>query len=159
MNPISAANLDDLSYKQQHAYLNNRVGRYLNITRPNGTETELGNFYFARNPNHLVGFKKSAEALFGIKVDTGLATCYPNNSQVPSHDRLSVRSNMHKLTLTRDGTFFIKADQFVNLFPNSNAHPGSTYDMTLSELALLPTPSFLDNITAVFSVTLTGLAT
>lgn len=159
LNPSSATDLDLLTSQQQHQYLNNRVGRYLNIARPEGNETELGNFYFARNPDHLAGFAKSAEPLFGINVDTGVASLYPNNSQVPTHNRLTVRLNLNNYTITRDGTIFITADSFLDQFPTASALPGSTYNMTLAELASLPIPSNINNIDALFSITLAGLAT
>ena len=151
------SHLDSLSSKQQHQYLNNRVGRYLNIFRPN--ETDLGNYYFARHPDHLTGLAKTAESLFAIDVDTHLATCYPNNSSVSSHDRLSVRRNMANFSLTRDGTLFIKTSKFVELFPNAPTESGSTYQLSLAELFSLGVPGNLNSKDALFSVTAAGLAT
>lgn len=63
-----------MSSSKQHEFLTNNVGRYLNVLRPGGNETELGNFYYARNPNFLPGNAKSATPLYRISVDTGLAT-------------------------------------------------------------------------------------
>lgn len=59
LNP-SSDELENLSVKQQHFYLNNRIGRYLNIERPNGSPTELGHFYFARHPEYLPNLIKKA---------------------------------------------------------------------------------------------------
>jgi hypothetical protein len=63
LNP-SSDELENLSVKEQHFYLNNRVGRYLNIKRTNGSPTELGSFYFARHPEYLPNLAKKSFRFF-----------------------------------------------------------------------------------------------
>jgi hypothetical protein len=45
--------------EQQHDFLNNRVGRYINIEKPKGIQTEVGSFYFVRHPDYLANFSKT----------------------------------------------------------------------------------------------------
>lgn len=111
LNPSETGKVALLNSVESHDYIQNRVRPYTNIIRPR--ETELGNFYFARNPDYLTGLSKTATPLIGISVDTGLATVYANNSAVPTHDRLTVRTNLVNITLTRDGTMFMSTSQFL----------------------------------------------
>lgn len=92
LNPNKVADFQELSSSKQHETLSNLVGRHLNVLRPNGTETDLGYFYFARHPDHLPGLAKGATSLFRINVDDGLATWFANNSAVDRHNRLTVRN-------------------------------------------------------------------
>ncbi len=157
LNPSALADFSLLDSNQQHRYLNNRVGRYLNTFHAN--VTELGTFYFGRNPNYLAGLAKQATPLYGITVDDGLATWYPNNSSVSIHNRLTVRINLINNKLSRDGTQFISADNFTNLFPDAPSGLNSTYQLTLAQLASLPLPTNINNKVALFSITALGLVT
>lgn len=91
LNPSKVDAFNLLSGDKQHELISNHVSRYINVTRPGGTSTDSGNYYFARHPEYLPNMSKSASSLYRIDVDTGLATWFANNSQVDSHDRLSVR--------------------------------------------------------------------
>lgn len=73
---------ENWSLDKQHKYRApppNRVSRYLNVFRPDGNATELGDFYFCRHPEHCL--TKSASGLFAVDIITGLAKYYSNNSQ------------------------------------------------------------------------------
>lgn len=78
LNP-SSNHLDNLSNKQQHDFLNNRVGRYFNIARPGGTQTEKGCSYFARHPDYLPNLAKTAYGLFAVNTphSVGLISAAP----------------------------------------------------------------------------------
>ena len=45
--------LEKLSSIQQRSFLDNRIGRYFNVVKPGGINTELGNFYFCKHPDYL----------------------------------------------------------------------------------------------------------
>lgn len=56
LNPSTITELSTMKGKKIKQYLNNRVGRYINIARPRqrrGNPTERGNFYFCRHPEYL----------------------------------------------------------------------------------------------------------
>lgn len=42
--------LNKLSPIQQRSFLDNRIGRYFNVVKTGGVNTELGNFYFCKHP-------------------------------------------------------------------------------------------------------------
>jgi len=140
-----------------HDYIHNRVNPYTNVIRPR--ETELGNFYFARNPDYLPGLSNTATPLVGISVDTGLATVYANHSSVPTHDRLTVRTNLVNITLTRDGTIFTSISEFLSHCPLASTEVGSTYLLNSDQLFSFPEPSKIDHAKALFSISTLGLAT
>lgn len=43
--------LNKLSPIQQRSFLDNRIGRYFNVVKTGGVNTELGNFYFCKHPS------------------------------------------------------------------------------------------------------------
>lgn len=131
-------------------YVHNRVNLYTNVVRYR--ETELGNYYFARNHDYLTGMAKTTTPLYGISVDTGLATVYANNSAVPTHDRLTVRKNLTAVTLTRDNTMFMSTSQFLLHCPTASAEVGSTYQLSSYELISLPLVTNLDYVKALLSI-------
>lgn len=51
LNPGESSIVNSLDSVDSHNYISNRVSQYVNISRPK--ETELGNYYFARHPDHL----------------------------------------------------------------------------------------------------------
>lgn len=77
----SSNHLDNLTMEQQHNFLNNRVGRYINVKKPKGIQTEMGCFYFARHPDYLPNMAKTATGLFAVNTLSGLAIYFPNNSK------------------------------------------------------------------------------
>ena len=88
-----------MNSKVSKTYLNSRVGRYMNIARPNGNSTELGNFYFCRHPNYLSGLSKIAESLYAINTPTGLCEHYSNISQVSPTNRTAIRRHLNEGSL------------------------------------------------------------
>ncbi len=159
LNPSKMDSFNNLTGDKQHEIISNHVGRYINVARPEGTSTDLGNFYFARHPDYLPNMAKSATSLYRVDVDTGLATWFANNSQVDSHDRLTVRKCLANLTLTRSGCMFVSAQAFTELFSDALDQPGSTYNLSLAQLATLPLPRNIDLSTSLFVISATGLAT
>lgn len=121
-------------------------------------EDTLSGLYFARHPD-LPNMTKLASSLYRIDVDTGIATWFPDNSQVDSHDRLTVRKNLVNVTLTRNGCMLVSAEAFTKLFPDALDQPDSTYNFSLAQLSTLPLPRNIDLSTSLFVVNATGLAT
>lgn len=159
LNPSKVDAFNLLSGDKQHELISNHVSRHINVARPGGTSTDSGNFYFARHPEYLPNMSKSASSLYRIDVDTGLATWFANNSQVDSHDRLSVRKNLANVTLTRNGCMFVSAEAFTEMFPDALDQPNSTYNLSLAQLSTLPIPRNIDLSTSLFAISATGLAT
>jgi len=119
---------------KQHKYLSNRVSIYLNVFRPNGNTTELGNFYFCRHPEHCL--VKSASGLFAVDTITGLAKYYSKNSQ--AGNRGTVRRHRENNTISNNGIRYINADIFIDKSPKAIAEVGSTYQLTKRQLLNLP---------------------
>lgn len=135
LNP-SSDELDNLSMKGQHSYLNNRVGRYLNIDRPKGTQTEVGRFYFARHPDYLPNLAKIATGFFAVNTLTGLAQYYTNNSK--AGNRGTVRRHRDNNTVTRDGIRYINEDVFISNYPGAIPKEGSSFQLDKQEVRNLP---------------------
>jgi hypothetical protein len=53
----------------------------MNVAKPGGISTELGNFYFCRHPEFLLGMSKAASGFFAVNINTGVAEYFENNSQ------------------------------------------------------------------------------
>lgn len=117
LNPSTADKLSAMSTKDGKSFLNNRVGRYMNIARSN--TTELGDFYFCRHPEHLAGLAKAAEALFVINMVTGACNWFANISQVSRSNRTGVRRHLVKGTLHNDITRYVVASDLVNYIPEA----------------------------------------
>lgn len=82
LNPNSGiTDLEKLPLKQQSNFLDNRIGRYFNLVKPGGINTELGNFYFCKHPDYLPGLTKKASGFFAVNTLTGVAKYFSNNSQ------------------------------------------------------------------------------
>lgn len=138
LNPSLKNKLSSLSFIKQKQYLNNRVGRYMNVMKPSplvwGNKTELGLFYFCRNPDFLSGLAKTASSLFAVSTLTGLAIFYKNNSQ--AGDRGTVRRNRNNNTVSKQGLRYIDYDIFIKYFPD--AKNKSSYQLNSSQLKKLP---------------------
>jgi hypothetical protein len=119
LNPSSVDKLSTMTGLEGKRYLNNRVGRYMNIDRSGGNLTELGNFYFCRHPHFLAGLAKTAEAIFVINIITGLCTLYPNITQVSHTNRTSIRTHLNKGTLHNKIFKYIYQSEFIKYFPEA----------------------------------------
>lgn len=100
-------------------YLNNRVGRYMNVARPGGNQTELGHFYFCRHPDFLAGGAKVAEAIFVVNVTTGLCALYNGIKSISATNRTSIRNHFYNGTLHNGAIKYIYQSEFVKLFPQA----------------------------------------
>lgn len=118
LNPSAKDKLSLLSGKDSKNYLNNRVGRYMNIDRPN--TTELGTFFFCRHPDHLAGFAKVAEALFVVNMVTGACNWFANLSQVSKSNRGGIRRFLIEGTLHNNTTRYILASDLIRHIPEVN---------------------------------------
>ena len=116
LNPNSGiTDLEKLPLKQQSNFLDNRIGRYFNLVKPGGINTELGNFYFCKHPDYLPGLtKKAASGFFAVNTLTGVAKYFSNNSQ--AGNRGTVRRNRNNNTITKDGLKYINEDIFIDHF-------------------------------------------
>lgn len=85
---------------KQRMFLDNKISRYINVSKPGGVSTELGNFYFCRHPDFLPGMSKSASGFFGVNINTGVAEYFENNSQ-PLDNRLTVRNHRNNNTVSK----------------------------------------------------------
>ena len=79
----------------------------MNIAKPGGVYTKLGNFYFCRHPEFLPGKTKVASGFFGVNVNTAVVEYFENNSQ-PLDDRLTVRIHRKNNTISKRGFRYIK---------------------------------------------------
>jgi hypothetical protein len=114
--------------------LNNRVGRYFNIERPGGTQTEMGSFYFCRHPDYLPKLAKTATGFFAVDTLTGLAKYYANNSQAGG----TVRRHRENNTTTKNGIRYINEEIFIKHYPEAIAKEGSTYQLEMEQVRNLP---------------------
>lgn len=119
LNPSTITELSTMKGKKFKQYLNNRVGRYINIARPGGNPTERGNFYFCRHPEYLAGFVKVAEGIFAVNIETAICTYYPNISQVSQSNRTRVRNHLNNGTLYNNNTRLIYASDFLKYIPEA----------------------------------------
>ena len=125
------------SLAKERIFLNNRISRFINLAKPGGIFTELGNFYFCRHPEFLPGMSKAASGLFAVNMNTGIAEYFENNSQLLD-DRLTVRNHRKNNTVSKRGFRYINKDVFINNFPNAIPELGSTYNLTREQLDNLP---------------------
>lgn len=132
LNPGDKSVLEGLKGKDGKNYLNNRVGRYMNVSRPEGNLTELGNFHFCRHPDFLAGMAKSATALYSIHMVTGLCTYYANISQA-GPTRTTTRNKLNDGTLYNGTTRFVYDSTLVKYLPELN---GIQTEVTLSKQQL-----------------------
>ena len=133
LNPTKSTVISKLSLQEQHQYLNNRIGRYLNVMRPGGNPTEAGYFYFARNPDYLAGLAKPAQALFAITAG-GLCTWYANFSSVTGVNRGTVRRNLVNNTVSKTGVRYILANVLIKQFPDAVSGIGGTYKLSPKQM-------------------------
>nr|ATI20513.1 hypothetical protein [Juglanconis juglandina] len=137
LNPNSAHTvLGQLSLKQQINFIDNRIGRYFNLVKPGGINTESGNFYFCKHPDYLPGLTKKASGLFAVNTLTGLAKYFANNSQ--AGDRGTVRRNRKNNTITKDGIKYINEDIFIENFPSAVIKEGAIFQLNKKQLVNLP---------------------
>lgn len=132
--------LDVFSLKtlaKQRMFLDNKISRYINVAKPGGVSTELGNFYFCRHPDFLSGMSKSASGFFAVNMNTGVAEYFENNSQ-PLDNRLTVRNHRNNNTVSKRGFRYINKDVFILHFPNAISELGSTYNLSQGQLENLP---------------------
>ena len=122
---------------KQRSYLDNRISRFMNIAKPGGVSTELGNFYFCRHPEFLPGKTQAASGFFGVNVNTGVAEYFENNSQ-PLDDRLTVRIHRKNNTISKRGFRYINKDVFIKQYPDAKSEGKSTYKLTQEQLGNLP---------------------
>lgn len=122
---------------KQRSYLDNRISRFMNIAKPGGVSTELGNFYFCRHPEFLPGKTQAASGFFGVNVNTGVAEYFENNSQ-PLDDRLTVRIHRKNNTISKRGFRYINKDVFIKQYPDAKSERFSTYKLTQEQLGNLP---------------------
>lgn len=131
LNP-SSDELENLSVKQQH----NRVGRYLNIERPNGSPTELGYFYFARHPEYLPNLAKKASGFFAVNTKNGMVQYYSNNTQ--AGNRGTVRRHRENNTVSKGGIRYINQDIFIQFYTEAIAKEGFICQLNLEQIRNLP---------------------
>lgn len=82
LNPNSLDEFNNLgSLSKERIFLNSRISRFMNVAKPGGISTELGNFYFCRHPEFLLGMSKAASGFFAVNINTGVAEYFENNSQ------------------------------------------------------------------------------
>ena len=117
LNPSFNDKLAAMSTQESKNYLNNRVGRYINIARPTGNPTELGHFYFCRHPDYLAGLTKVAEGLFAINLVTRVCKYYSNIKQAEPHNRTTVRNHLNRGTLYRKSIRYIYARDLIKQLP------------------------------------------
>lgn len=130
--------MDSLGTRQRYQYLGSRVSIYVNTLRESGNTTELGNFLYCRHPDVLTKFKIVATPLFAVTMATGSCVWYLNNNQVPGVSSSTVTRNRSANKVTSKGLRFINADAFVLEYPDAVNKPGSTYQLTKSQLDKLP---------------------
>jgi hypothetical protein len=135
LNPSNVEKLSNMGGAESKNYLNNRVGRYMNLERPDGNPTELGNFYFCRHPEYLAGLAKVAEALFAINVITGLCTLYPNIKQASPTNRTNIRNHLTNGTLHNKTMRYIYQSEFVKHFPE--AVGATNFKLTKEQINIL----------------------
>lgn len=127
LNPNLSGEFNSLpSLAKQRSFLDNRIGRYLNVVKPGGITTELGIFYFCRHPDYLPNLTKPASGFFGINLNTGVAEYFENNSQ-HLDDRLTVRTHRKKNTVSKRSFRYIDKDVFIKNFTEAIPKKGSTY--------------------------------
>lgn len=119
LNPSTVEELSAMKGKEIKQYLNNRVGRYMNIARPEGNSTERGNFFFCRHPDYLAGLAKVAEGIFAVNIVTSICTYYANISQISRTNRTGVRNHLNKGTLYNNNTRLIYSSDFLNHIPEA----------------------------------------
>lgn len=138
LNPNSLDVFKSLgSLAKERIFLNNRISRFINLAKPGGIFTELGNFYLCRHPDFLPGMSKAASGLFAVNINTGIAEYFENNSQLLD-DRLTVRNHRKNNTVSKRGFRYINKDVFINNFPNAIPELGFTYNLTREQLDNLP---------------------
>jgi len=113
VNPGEVNDLAIMGSKSK-AYLNNRVGAYLNVARLN--KTEMGSFYFCRHPDFLAGFGKKAEAFLIISIATGIGSLFPT---LKGHgmDRSNIRRYLKTGTLYKGLYRFVYQSDLVAQIP------------------------------------------
>lgn len=109
----------------------------MNLAKPGGIPTELGNFYLCRHPKYLPGLNKAASGFFAINMNTGVAEYFENNSQ-PLDDRLTVRNHRKNNTVSKRGFRYINKDVFIKHFSNAKPELGSIYNLNKEQLNNLP---------------------
>lgn len=125
------------SLAKQRMFLDNRISRFINVAKPGGVSTELGDFYLCRHPDYLPGMSKSASGFFAVNIKTGVAEYFENNSQ-PLDNRLTVRNHRNNNTVSKRGFRYINKDVFIKHFPKAIPVLGSTYNLTQEQLDNLP---------------------
>lgn len=109
----------------------------MNLAKPGGVSTELGNFYFCRHPEFLPGKTKVASGFFGVNVNTGVVEYFENNSQ-PLDDRLTVRIHRKNNTTSKRGFRYINKDVFIKQFPEAVPERKFIFKLTQKQLDNLP---------------------
>lgn len=138
LNPKSSGEFNSLpTLAKQRNFLDSRIGRYLNVAKPDGISTELGRFYFCRHPDYLPNLTKTASGFFGVNLNTGVVVYFENNSQ-PLDDRLTVRRHRKNNTVSKRGFRYIDKDVFLKNFPEATVKKGSTYVLDKWQLENLP---------------------
>lgn len=112
------------SLAKQRMFLDNRISRFINVAKPGGVSTELGDFYLCRHPDYLPGMSKSASGFFAVNIKTGVAEYFENNSQ-PLDNRLTVRNHRNNNTISKRGFRYINKDVFIKHFPKAISELGS----------------------------------
>lgn len=113
------------SLAKQRMFLDNRISRFINVAKPGGVSTELGDFYLCRHPDYLPGMSKSASGFFAVNIKTGVAEYFENNSQ-PLDNRLTVRNHRNNNTISKRGFRYINKDVFIKHFPKAISELGSS---------------------------------
>jgi len=96
----------------------------------------MGSFYFARHPDYLPNFYKTASGLFAVNTISGLALYFSNNSK--AGNRGTVRRHRVNNTVSRDGIRYIDEDVFIKHYPGAIAEEGSSYQLSMEEVNNLP---------------------
>jgi hypothetical protein len=118
LNPTTADKVNSMRGAQVKQYLNNRVGRYMNVARPEGNPTEMGHFHFCRHPDFLAGLAKVAEAIMAVNIVTGVCTYYSNISKV-SPNRTTIRNHLYKGSVHNDTTRYFFHGDFLKYYPEA----------------------------------------
>jgi hypothetical protein len=112
------------------------ISRYLNLEKL--VKTELGNYYFVCNPNHLTKLraKWAPKEVWAINLTTGVALKYDSLLKASKDLNLSWTMSRHldKYTIYKDTYQFFSHNKFKELFPNVK---GTTYECDFNKLPLI----------------------